>query len=326
MSLKKIQESGNWNPFPIVKHQKLMSTVGTAGPKCFHNMCDWCIGVRWHNGNHCWGDPLKLPKIIFVACYCFLFFYNNIYPHIPNDHKYILIIADEDTTIPRQTDKRWSEDAILTNAHWENIVNNKNIIHIFASHLDIPKTDRYSPLPVGFNPEEHINLDIDTLLLQEVDTNIMSRPLIIKGCSRIRDGPQWEVRRIVKELATTSWSSFSNWEDIPVHDFFMEIQKYSFLFCPHGGGLEPNPKVFSAIYCCTIPIIKRFVNCEILYENLPVVFIDEWEKDNITLEKLHIWRENLKPYFSGDKREKVLEKLTSDYWMKYILDISNLQS
>ena len=134
---------------------------------------------------------------------------------------------------------------------WDCIVNNTNIIHIFASHLDIPKTDRYSPLPVGFNPTEHKNNDIDTLLTIKVNTDIMSRPLKIKGCCRIRHGPQWEDRRTVKKLANTVWSEFSDWGNIPKNIFFTKIQKYSFLFCPHGGGLEPNPKVFSAIYCGT---------------------------------------------------------------------------
>ena len=330
MSLNKIKEVGKWSSFPKQEPQKLMSTVGSLGPSnlSFHSRCSWCIGCRWKRGGPkaCWGDPLKLPKIIFVACASFKFFYNKIYPHIPNNHKYILIIADEDTTIPSQIDLRYPRNFVLTRQMWNNIVANENIIHIFASHLDIPKTNRFSPLPVGFNPEEHNNKDVNTLLLQKVDTDIMSRPLKIKGCCRIRKGPQWKDRIIVKKLAKTSWSLFSNWGKIPRGKFFTEIQKYSFLFCPHGGGLEPNPKVFSAIYCCTIPIIKRFVNCEILYDDLPVVFIDSWEKDNITLEKLSEWRINLKPYFSGDKRKKVLEKLTSDYWMKYILDVSGIDS
>ena len=45
-----------------------------------------------------------------------------------------------------------------------------------------------------------------------------------------------------------------------------------------------------------------------MYDDLPVVFIDSWEKDNITLKKLSEWRIKLKPYFSGDKRKKVLNK------------------
>ena len=324
MNFKKISQVGNWKPFPSTKKQKLMSTVGTKGPICLHNRCCWSIGVRWGGWrtkrNSCWGDPFKLPEIIFVAVTSFKFFYKNIYSYIPEHHKYILIIADEDTTIPRQIDVRYKKDYVLTMSMWDNIVNNKQIRHIFVTHLDIPKSDRYSPIPVGFNPLEHSNNDIDTLLLVKVNTDIMSRPLKIKGCCRLDNThPQWEERRVVRKLSQTYWSDFSEWSSIPKSNFFNKIQEYSFLFCPHGGGLEPNPKVFSAIYCCTIPIIKRFVNCEILYRDLPVVFIDDWEKDNITLEKLKLWREELKPYFyDKDKRKEVLKKLTADYWLEYI--------
>lgn len=328
MTFEEIKKNGYWKQFPTLKHKKLISTVGSVGPTSFHNRCCWCIGCRWRRPNikSCWGDPLKLPNIIFVSCASFKFFYNDIYPNIPNDHKYILIIADEDSTVPRQIDKRWKNNFVLTSNMWNNIVNNLNIIHIFVSHLDIPKSERYSPFPVGFNPTEHKNNDIDTLLLEKVETDIMSRPLMIKGCCRIRSGLQWADRKIVKNLATTCWSHFSDWKNIEKDMFFKEIQKYSFIFCPHGGGLEPNPKVFTAIYCCTIPIVKRFINCEILYENLPVIFIDDWKEENITLEKLALWREELKPYFSGIEREKVLKKLTSDYWMDYIVKISGLNS
>lgn len=325
MGLEQIGNHKRWKRFPTLKRKVLMSTVGTKGPTCFHNRCCWCIGGRWEKQPAtCWGQRLQLPQIIFVACKSFHFFYESIYPNIPNEHKYILIIGDEDLTIPRQIDKRWEHDVVLSNEMWNNIVNNQNIIHIFATHLDIPKTNRYSPLPVGFNPDEHINNDIDTLLSISVDTDIMSRSIKIRGCCRIRKGEQWNDRIIVRQLSKTSWKEFSDWGAISRNDFFTEIQKYSFLFCCQGGGLEPNPKVFSAIYCCTIPIVKRFVNCEILYKDLPVIFIEEWKPESITLEKLYAWREQLKPFFSGDSRKQVLEKLTSDYWMKYVLETAGL--
>ena len=43
---------------------------------------------------------------------------------------------------------------------------------------------------------------------------------------------------------------------------------------------------------------------------------------SITLEKLKLWREELKPYFyDKDKRKEVLKKLTADYWLEYIMEI-----
>ena len=311
-----------WHDFPIEK-KKLMSTVGSTGPNGFHNYCDWCIGCRlisWDElpYNYCWGNPRELPKVIFVACFSIRLFFNDIYPFIPKEHSYVLVIGDEDTTVPLQMDIRYPKDQILDPEIWEELTHNKQISHIFVSHLDIPATDIYSPIPVGFNPIEHTNNDIDTLLEQSVNDNIMTRPLKVRGCCRIREGSQWDDRVTVKNLCETEWSEFADWDNVDTHLFFDEIQKYSFLLCPHGGGIEPNPKAFSAIYCYTIPIMKKFVNCEILYHDLPVIFIDDWSTQNINLEKLKEWREELKPYFF-EKRESVLEKLTADYWFKKVV-------
>ena len=65
--------------------------------------------------------------------------------------------------------------------------------------------------------------------------------------------------------------------------------------------------------------MKR-TNCEILFADLPVVFIDDWKSENITFEKLKYWRNELKSYFYDEnKRKAALKKLTSKY-MDYILN------
>ena len=102
-----------------------------------------------------------MPKIIFVACLGFKFFFNKIYPFIPNNHKYFLIIADHDATVPNQLDLRYPKNYVMTMKQWNHIINNKQIIHIFVSHLDIPASDKYSPFPVGFN---RMNLKIKRLI------------------------------------------------------------------------------------------------------------------------------------------------------------------
>ena len=261
-----------------------------------------------------------LPKLIFVSCRSFPLFYHHVYPRIPAHHAYVLIVGDEDCTIPNSLDRRYAKDYAMTPAMWRDIVGNPQVLHIYCTHLDIPASDKYSPLPVGFNPEEHPHTDVDHLLTMKVDLDIMNRPLTVKGCCRIRGHAQWEDRRIVKRLCeTTCWASFADWGSIPRADFFTEIQKYSFLLCPHGGGIDPNPKVFSAIYAGTIPIIKKFVNCELLYGDMPVVVVDDWVEDCITVDKMRRWKSELKPYFvDGNKRRKVVEKLTSKFWLDRI--------
>lgn len=313
-----------WNEMPSIK-KKLISTIGSTGPLGIHTYCDWSIGCRLVNWNkidiiNCWGNPNILPKIIFISCYSFKLFFYKIYPYIPPEHKYIIIIGDEDSTIPNSKgDIRFDTNYTMTDKMWNAIVANPQIIHIFCTHLEIPATNKYSPIPVGFNPQEHPNYDIDHLLKININLDIMNKPLLIKGCCRIREGKQWDERRKIQQICNKEWKNFTNWSSIPKHKFFIEIQKYSFLLCPHGGGIEPNPKAFSAIYVGIIPIMKRFVNCDIIYDELPVVFIDDWTPDNITEEKLKFWRNKLKLYFYDDlKRKQVLEKLTTDYWFTKI--------
>lgn len=317
--LEEIQKH-NWKPFPHKRKTHFFSTVGSKGPcASFHNQCSWCIGLRWSNkGSLCFGDPTILPQTIFIASFHFKFFYKNIYPYIPSDHKYIIIIADEDATIPTQLDCRYPRDRIFNINEWQHILDNKNILHIFASHLDIPATDRFSPIPVGFNPEECPSNNIDSIMNIHIDLDIMNRPLKVLHTCRIREGNQWNQRKQVKYLVEGPWNKFSEYKSIPKENYFKEIQKYSFILCVHGGGLEPNPKVFTALYCGTIPIVKRFVNCDILYKDLPVVFVDDWEPNSITLPLLNKWREELISYFIYPKRELAIEKLTTQYWIDKI--------
>lgn len=326
----------DWQPFPSKNKTNLFSTVGSRGPcVSFHNQCSWSIGIRWKNTIY--GDPNILPDIIFVACFRFQFFFKHIYPHIPSNHKYVLIIADEDSTVPNQIDHRWPSNHVTTSEQWSHLVNNDNIKHIFVSHLDIEATHRYSPIPVGFNPSEFPSNNPDELLNIEVDLDIGKRPLQVLQCCRLHKGrndqskdkafgytQQFHERVLVKELIETVWKEFCEYKPINTTRFFKDIQKYSFILCIHGGGLEPNPKVFSAIYCGTIPIVKRFVNCEMLYKDLPVVFVDDWNPETITFDKLQQWRDERLSYFSDtSKRALSIEKLTTDYWLRYIYQKSN---
>ena len=314
-----------WNKMPTIK-RKLLSTVGSTGPRGIHTYCDWSIGCRldaWNKKEKitCWGNPDILPKIIFISCSGFKFFFNTIYPYIPKCHKYSIIIGDHDVTIPSNKDLRYPSDYTMSVNMWNEIVENPQIIHIYCTHLTIPATDKYSAIPVGFNPQEHPNHNIDHLLNVNINLDIMKKPLKIKGCCRIRRGEQWKERKNVKELCKAEWNNLVDWGEIPTRNFFYDIQKYSFLLCPHGGGIDPNPKAFSAIFVGTIPIIKKFINCELLYHDLPVVFIDEWTSESITEEKLQKWRSELKSYFyDTTKRSKVVEKLTTKYWFTKILN------
>ena len=183
-----------------------------------------------------------MPKLVFVTCENFKLFFYKIYNN-KKEHKYIIIIGDSDITL-YNIDKRYHKDYIMISEMWNKIVKNPQIIHIFCTHLVIPASKKYSPLPVGFNPHEHYNYDIDTLLKIPINLDIMNKPLTIKGCCRVREDSQHDERRIVRKLCLTKWNEFSHWGSIPREDFFKEIQNFSFFIMCSWGGIDPNPKHF----------------------------------------------------------------------------------
>jgi hypothetical protein len=63
-----------------------------------------------------------------------------------------------------------------------------------------------------------------------------------------------------------------------------------------------------------IPIIEHSPLDEV-YNKLPVVFVDSWDAESITKEKMQKWLVDLRPFYEDpEKRKAVLEMLTMDYW------------
>jgi len=302
-------------PSKLRSSHNAFSQVSIEGSisKTFQSECCWCFGARYPytKNNLFFGDPSILPKTIFVC----LDNINNLLstlPDIPKDHKFVLIIGDTDHTFPQQVDARYSINFLDA---YEQLISDNRILHIFCVHLDIPKNERISPLPVGFD-FKWIDPNFDI----EYDIDINSKLFKIFDCSRIRGGDQWADREQAKTFCCKYWSDFcDSFSETSPLEFSENLSKYAFVLCPHGGGLEPNPKVFHSLLYGSIPIVKQFVNCEILYIDLPVAFIPDWKPEHITAEKLKIWIESFQDYFyNKEKRQGVLNKLTTDYWKEYI--------
>ena len=77
--------------------------------------------------------------------------------------------------------------------------------------------------------------------------------------------------------------------------------------------------------CGSIPIIEHSP-LDSAFERLPVVFIDSWQKDNINLQLLSKWENKLLPwYIEEEKRKKVLDMLSLQYWYDSILKLQEYE-
>ena len=234
----------------------------------------------------------------------------------------VLISGSEDVTLPNQIDKRWSP----LNEHLQNCVNiilDSAMVRCWAvENLDEITHSKLFPLPLGmvFSGEPKIRETID---IPDVLAAASRSPRVL--CAhRIRDGEQWNVRRKLSEFARKDWAAFCTQfdEELPEADYLTLVEEHAFVICAQGGGVDPSPKAWQAILHGAIPIIKSSA-LDAAYRHLPVVFVDEWTPDSISLASLQSWQRELStdqtPCFH---REEVLRRLGLDYWWKYITEFS----
>lgn len=248
------------------------------------------------------------------------FFYDYILKQI-NNRKVNLIIAGEDWTFPRSIDKRMSRTTPFKMKIFKEIVSHPNINKIFVENLDMNlNPSKIVPIPLGINPAEGpINFNYFNKHFSK------NKILKVTNLNRDRNGKgQWAERGIVRKLCNTSWSHVF----VKVNENFNQkryleiLTKYTFTLCIHGGGLDPCPKLFEAIICGVIPIIKECKPLTDVFLDLPVVIVRKWTPGLINYRNLKKWHDKYKKFHLNDKlRFETLNKLSLDYWVEKIKKI-----
>ena len=108
---------------------------------------------------------------------------------------------------------------------------------------------------------------------------------------RNRDGTQFDIRKKVTQLCETVWSSFVTYYQEGLMDddgLSQKMKNAKFCICVRGGGYDPSPKAWQALINGCIPIIQHSPLDE-AYNIFPVVYVDDWNAESITDEKLDNW-------------------------------------
>lgn len=236
--------------------------------------------------------------------------------------KIALILSCTDATWPLQTDLRFKKPPKDFLDIFYGLVDYQNIKTIYVANLD-RELDGYNPLPIGL-ATEFTNKPTSFSWYKKYDksSTILERPITMTVFNRLysKQG-QWADRLHVSKLADEEWNGFChNYNKVVSHSvFLLEMTKYPFTICTHGGGIDPCPKLWEALLCGTIPIVKRYPSLEEAYQGLPIVTIEEWDVDAITPELLKIWLDKYAEYFlTKELRIGVLERLSMRYWLDKI--------
>ncbi len=272
----------------------------------------------WNYANHkLIGNKDIQPKTIFIKVEFIESFYNSYYKYLHKDSKFIIISGGGDVTIPENIDNRFDSCALIKNN--KNIIfkilKDPRLIHWYAENCS-KLYYKLTGIPTGIMNNSYITSIYNKNLLS--NERIQFNDLSVICCHRTRN---WNKERIkVNNLCKNKLSKFVTFKySIPSNDYCKEISKYTFVLCVEGGGLDPSPKAFEAIIAGSIPIIKYSEGIFSAYSNLPVVFVNDWNENELCEYKLSLWLENLRCYYENiDLRKETLYKLSDKYWWNYI--------
>jgi len=225
---------------------------------------------------------------------------------------FILITGSTDSTIPYQIDyryKKYSQDFVK---ELKVLANTPNLINWYAENLETQFNKKLIPIPLGF-------IRTDEILWQNRNywKNLklyQPRPPKIMTTYRVRTGIQWDDRRYVMNVFKNDNMFIT--EPVDDSNWLKTLSKCSHVICVHGGGLDPCPRIFEALWMGCIPIAIGTDTARICFKDFPIYWIDKWEDLPKIIKTDNFWVEQKIYYYQLNNLSE--EKFTMDYWWKKI--------
>lgn len=276
--------------------------------------CDWVVlsdtaEPQVHVVRRCPGTPRTVFLSLRAPVPALEHFANSVLPLLTRP--FVLVSGSEDVTVPNQRDRRWPPFDDGQRALVARILAHPLLRRWHAENLDDGDDPRFAPLPLG-------RVFVDGVIPADPGPPppTAGRPLRMLCAHRIRDGAQWEPRRVVSALCRGAWRDLCTVleQDVPEHEFVQQLRRHAFVLCVEGGGLDPSPKAWQAIEHGAIPIILR-TPLGPAYADLPVAFVPAWEAAAIDAALLAEWSARFAPAHDvAAARAQTLHRLTLDYW------------
>ncbi len=301
--------------FPVGRGARGYQISGIA------ELCDWVL-LSDLTPPYIWlqTNDVPRPRSVFLSLRnpsaAITAFATEVLPDLPCP--VILISGSEDYTIPNQRDLRFPAHDEQVRHSIGKILESRKIIHWYAENLDEKFSPKCSGIPLGIvNETEERTLSSLRGFDFLADASRTTRALC---AHRVREGPQWDVRRQVSQWCREHLPEHSLvlCHEVPYEAFVDLVRNCPFTICVEGGGLDPSPKAWLAMLYGSIPIIRRSAATE-CYRDLPVVYVDTWEPGAITPERLLQWRDEYESWHTTlAKRRQLLHMLSVQYWWSKI--------
>ena len=299
-----------------------LQTRSRAPRRVMPNIALYCDWILWDNKNVYVDFNIK-PKTIYARSHISVlnYFIENILNRIDSD--FILLTTSCDLTMPLGFHRKFNLD-------WEAMVNNKYLKLWVTENRDLIH-EKIKPIPLGLpHPDLPSWIEGSDNTGSVWDEESLAkfrlfartdRILKIFGCWYPRaDHPSGTCPGDKNERQQAYDYFIDKREMFDWHppglsraSFNEKLGAYQFVLCPHGGGLDPNPRCWEALIMRSVPIVKRNSMSESL-EHLPIAIVDEWSE--VTIENMKIWKAKYERRLYDDDLEYLM---SNSYYFNNIL-------
>jgi hypothetical protein len=239
----------------------------------------------------------------------------------------ILIISGSDNTFPNDCEKNFDPDLVI---------NHPSVIHIFAQNNKFGESHKkITSIPIGMDyhtiayrgdnggwGEKGAVSDQENCLIDIINSSlpITKRKKRIYTDFQLNDTAYAEFQRYI-EFGEDRRQIFEKIKKTGLVDYSLNFQKrydlwrnksqYAFSVSPHGNGLDCHRTWEDLILGCIV--IVKSSPLDNLYQNLPVVIVNDW--DEINEENLDKWLSINKDKFQSAAYKEII---SNNYWIEKI--------
>ncbi len=182
------------------------------------------------------------------------------------------------------------------------LLKQKNLAAWFMQNIDCPATDRLIPIPIG--------LSNNFWACEKIEAKIKNRDIFVYVNFNVDTNPK-QRKPCFDYFTKMPWAQYS--ESKAFHEYLADLSRSNFVVSPPGSGLDCH-RTWEALYMGCYPIVLNST-LNPLYEGLPVVIVDSWEK--VTEELLQKKMEEFK------KRDWNLNKIYIPYWFEKVIHLQH---
>lgn len=191
-------------------------------------------------------------------------------------------------------------DGPLPGPH-ERLLHIKNVAGWFVMNIDCPPTNRVFPIPIGLSNTFWQRGDFKKIEAKERE--IFCYANFDVGTNPEKRKPCWDY------FANQSWTKMVRGKSY--QDYLEDLSTSTFVISPPGNGLDCH-RTWEALYLKSYPVVLSST-LNPLYENLPVVIVNDWSE--VTEEFLKKKKEEF------DAKEWDFEKVYIPYWFQQVNEL-----